>query len=300
MLFDTHTHLQFKAFSPERSRRISVDKVINDAKKAGIKYINIVGTDLDSSKQAIEIANKNEDIFAVIGIHPHHIYQYLQTPPVILSETKNLGPSASLQDDLVNLEKLIDHPKVIGVGETGIDRQIYTKTKYENYEIEERFITLQKKAFEFQIKLAIKYEKSLVIHNINAADDLLDVLEKNWDEFLSGRSVFHCCEPSEKLLDFAIKNKVYIGIDGDITEYPAKQEFIKKIPLDLLVLETDSPFLSPVGFKNPNTPSNLNYICEYISKILKVKQSFFSSKNEEEKLERITFKNSQDLFNLKS
>ncbi len=283
MLFDTHTHLQFKAF------KNNLEEVIKDAKKSGIKYINIVGTDIPSSKKAIKIAEKYENVFAVIGIHPHHIFSYL-SKNVILSETKNLDPSALLQDDIKKIEQLLKNPKVIAVGETGMDRHIYGRTKYPKYQITNEFINLQKKAFEKQITLALKYQKSLVIHNREAVEGLLDVLALHLEgASVNLKAVFHCCEPDQRLLDFAKKNNIYIGIDGDITYDKEKQEFIKKVPLDLLVLETDSPFLTPKGLKNLNTPANLNIISEYIADILKI---------EKEKLAEITFKNSRKLFNI--
>ncbi|MBI2011219.1 TatD family hydrolase [Candidatus Daviesbacteria bacterium] len=286
MLFDTHTHLNFKAFEN------NFDQVIKDSLKAGIRYINIVGTDIDSSKKAVEIAEKYVDTFASVGIHPHHIFNYL-TSNVILSETKNLGPSSpkgpALQDDLQELEKLLKNPKVIAVGETGMDRHIYKKTRYKRYGISDKLINLQKKAFIAQIKLALKYQKSLIIHNRDAVNELLEVLTSHLGGVTKLRAVFHCCEPDQKLLDFAIKNKIYIGIDGDVTYDKKKQEFIKKIPLDLLVLETDSPFLTPEGLKNPNIPSNLNYIAEYIAEKLKI---------DIKKLKEVTLKNSKKLFKL--
>ncbi len=296
-LFDTHTHLQFKAF------KNNLDQVIKDAKNAGIQYINIVGTDLESSKKAIEIAEKYDGIFATIGIHPHHIFSYL-TSDVIparfaarrakagIQETEKtwiLGTQVrndNLKKDLEKLEELISEKKVIAVGETGMDRHIYEKTKYAKYQVPNKFIELQKKAFEKQIVLALKFQKSLIIHNREAVDDLLQILALHPG---GASTVFHCAQPDQKLLDFAIKNKIYIGIDGDVTYDKAKQEFIKKIPLNLLVLETDSPFLTPKGFKNPNTPANLNYVLEFIADILKIQK---------EKLAEITFKNSKILFNL--
>lgn len=258
-LFDTHTHLQFKAFEGK------VDEIIKSAKDAGVEKMIVVGTNLETSKKAITLAEKYDGLYAAIGIHPHHIFPY-----------------TSLRGDEVDaaisqLEYLISHPKVVAIGETGLDRHIYEKTYYKNYEITEEFINLQKQFFIAQINLAIKHQKTLIIHNRQAVPDLLEILEKNWNRFLQHRSVFHCCEPDQRILDFALKHKIFIGIDGDITYEKQKQEFIKKVPLELLVLETDSPYFIPEPLRhsragrNPtiNEPKNLRIIEEFLTILTK-------------------------------
>ncbi len=270
MFFDTHTHIQFKIFDDKR------DKVIEDCRRAGVKKIIAVGTDIESSIKAVEIAQRYEEVFAAVGIHPHHVYDHFHSG-------RDLGYQ------LKKVEGLIGNPKVIAVGETGLDKHDYPKTKYENYEVHTEFLDLQKKVFVSQINLAIKYQKTLIIHNIGSVNDLLEILEKNWDKFLEGRCVFHCCEPDNRLLGFAKDHNVYIGIDADIIDYKEKQEFVKNVPLELLVLETDSPFFVPIESKFPNTPIALKAVAKCISEILGIPLS---------KLEKEVFKNSQKLFNM--
>lgn len=270
-MIDTHSHIQFKIFDKTR------DQVIEDSKKIGVTKIIAVGTNLETSKKAIEVSEKYPEVFASAGIHPHHVFTYCH------SETKaksiNSYPSLNAQDDIIRLEKVLQNPKVVAIGETGMDRHIYESTKYSNYQISKEFIELQKLFFEAQIKLAIKYKKALIIHNREAVSETLEVLEKNWNKALEQKSVFHMCEPDPRLLDFAQEHKVFISFGGDITYYLEKQEFLKKVPLELLVLETDSPFFAPQHIHHSgkqsasrtlNTPANLEIIVKRISEILEI------------------------------
>lgn len=259
-MLDTHTHIQFKVFDDTR------DRVIQEAKKAGITKIIAVGTNLETSKKAIEVAQIYPEVFASVGIHPHHVFGIMNQRSEILEK----------------LEGLISNPKIVAVGETGMDKHIYKITKYPNYIISKEFLNLQKYFFAEQIKLSIKYNKTLIIHNREAAKETLEVLDRNWKKKLEGRSVFHFCEPDKKLLDFAIKHRVYIGVDADVLTDLDKQSFIKLTPPELLVLETDSPFISP-------EPKNLIEILEFVSKLLKI---------ETKELEKIIFNNSLSLFKL--
>lgn len=254
-MFDTHTHLQFKVFEGR------IAEVIKSANEAGVEKIIIVGTNLETSKKAIALAEKYEAVSASVGIHPHHVFGIMNYESGMMEE----------------LDKLVSNPQVVAVGETGLDRHIYLNTQYRNYQISKEFIELQKLFFKEQIKLATKHQKSLIIHNREAVPELLGILRENWDPFLEGRSVFHCCEPDQKLLEFAFAHHVFIGIDGDITYDKAKQEFIKKIPLELLVLETDSPYFLPKPLRHPregedpinNEPKSLPLIAEVISILTK-------------------------------
>lgn len=275
-MFDTHCHLNFKAFKK------TLAEVLARAKEKGIVHIVVPGTDVKTSQKAAEIAENHENIYAAVGIHPHHVYELL-----------NPQTLHSIEDDLKQLKVLLSHQKVIAVGEIGMDRHTYEATKYESYTVDERFIDLQKELLEKQIDLAITYKKSLILHNREAKNDLLPILSAKWDSILEGRTVFHCCEPDEELLEFAKKHKMFIGVDGDITYREDKQQFIQKIPLEMLVLETDSPFLLPDPLraekKYPNKPENIQLISEYIAGILKI---------EPKKLQEITAENSMRLFNI--
>ena len=283
MFFDTHCHLNFEAFEN------NVDDVIERARKVGVDQILIPGTDVPTSKKALQIAEKHEGIYAAVGIHPHHIYQFL-----IGIRSSNESEKNSFSSDLEQIKKLLKNSKVVAIGEVGIDRHIYQKTKYPDYKIGEEFVELQKEVLKEQIGLAVRYGKSLVLHNREAKKDMFEVLSKNWSNKLESRSVFHCCEPDPELLEFARGHKMFIGVDGDITYYKAKQEFIKVVPLEMLVLETDSPFLNPEPNRSKeggtkNEPGNIPLIAKFIANLKNISV---------EKLSMQTTENAKKLFKL--
>ena len=260
-MFDTHCHLNFKMLLP------NIDDIIQRAKDAGVTRIVVPGTNVKTSRNAVEIAEQHEYVYATVGIHPHHVFQ------VQNSDIKTQNYNSNLKSEIQKIEALVKNPKVVAVGEIGLDRHYYQNTRHVNYQVTEEFIELQKEFLREQIELAKKYEKSLILHNREAKADTLSVLSKKWDPKLAGRSVFHCCEPDEELLIFAKEHNMYIGVDGDITYRKDKQEFIKKIPLNMLVLETDAPFLHPEplrsqprNIRGPNEPKNLKRIAEFIAK----------------------------------
>lgn len=279
---DTHCHLNFKTFF---NREIIF---IKNAAIWGVKNIVIPATNIPTSKKAVALAKKFSNLYAAVGIHPYHVYQYQKL------DTNNQNYKLDIKNDLNQIEKLISSDsKVVAIGEIGLDRHYYQKTRYQDYQINKNFINLQKEVFIEQIKLAHRHNKAIIIHNRLAKKDLLEILTDYRQLIADYRSVFHCCEPEEELLSFATKNKIYIGVDGDITYNKKKQEFIKKVPLSLLVLETDSPFLIPEPLKSekifPNQPANLKLIAEFIAKLLDVNI---------EKLAQITTENSKKLFQL--
>ena len=289
MFFDTHCHLNFEAFN------LRVEEVINQANKAGVGHIVIPGTDLKTSEKAIKIAEKNQGVYAAMGIHPHHIFEIYSKSSIPKFFD---GKPQTAKNLISSLLKLLSHPKVVAIGEVGIDRHIYQKTKYPDYKIEEEFVKLQKVFLKEQIKLAIKYNKSLILHNREAREDTLGVLRSVWDRKLEGRAVFHCCEPDKTLLEFAQDHKMFIGVDGDITYYKEKQRFIKTVPLEMLVLETDSPFLMPEplrqgfgGQARYNEPKNIPLIAEFIAKLKNISI---------EEIAKTTTENAKRLFRIKT
>ena len=290
-MFDTHCHLNFSAFEG------ILEKVVAEAKKAGVEKIVVPGTNVETSKKAIAIAQKYNGVYAAVGIHPHHVKE-AQNSNV---KTQNYNVKVKINE----IEKLLKEPKVVAVGEIGLDRHIYKKTKYKNYQIDDEFITLQKEVFLAQLNLAKKYKKAVIIHNREAKNDLLEVLSNNKSLITNNNLVFHCCEPDDDLLNFAKQNSIYIGVDGDVTYDPKKQEFVREIPLSLLVLETDSPFLTPriehlrgeikttsevkkeKITKFPNTPKNLILVAQKVAEIKEEKV---------EKIIKVTKKNGERLF----
>ena len=261
----------------------NIDDVIKRATDQGVIHILVPATDVLSSKKALFIANRYKNIYASAGIHPHHIFQFQY-------ENEN---RINIEDELKEIEKLIKEKKIIAIGEIGLDVHYYNKTKYKNYKIDENFLSLQKNFLIKQVEIAVKNKKSLILHNRETTNEIIPLLNNNWSSFLSERSVFHCCEPDGNLLKFAKDKKIFIGVDGDITYNKAKQDFIRNISIESLVIETDSPFLIPEPLKShkifPNEPANLSIIFEFISSKLQVDRS---------KLKEVLFENSLKLFNL--
>lgn len=265
-MFDTHCHLNFKAFDGR------LDEIVESAKQAGVENIVVPGTDIETSRKAVEIAEKYDGVYAAVGIHPHHVFEIFKTQHQIFESTSRLrGSSKSLTQKLMfALRRLIENSKVVAVGEIGIDRHQYQKTKHKGYRVDEEFVNLQKEFFVEQVKLAIEYKKALIIHNREAKTEILEILTNHQSLITSHSAVFHCCEPDVDLLEFAEKHKIFIGVDGDVCHWKEKQEFIKKAPLEMLILETDSPYLSPFK-KFPNEPKNIFYISEFIAKLKDVR-----------------------------
>ncbi|MCX6732804.1 MAG: TatD family hydrolase [Candidatus Roizmanbacteria bacterium] len=271
---DTHCHLNFKRFNKTR------EQIIGESHNKGVAIFIVPGTDLFSSLKAIEIAKQDNSTYVAIGIHPHHTF--------------NKEASNTMENDIHELEKLIIHPKVIAVGEIGLDKHMYEDTKYENYQISEEFLNAQKEYCIAQIQLAKKYKKALILHNRETKKEIIEILDKEWDEDVRFRTVFHCCEPDEGLLAYAQEHDIYIGVDGDVTYGGEKATFVKKVPLAMLVLETDSPFLLPEPLKTqklyPNTPANIHIIAQYIADLKGITM---------EEVAEVTTRNAKRLFGLK-
>ena len=303
MLFDTHCHLNFERF------KNSLPDVIQRAKDMGVTHILIPATDISTAIKAIEIAEKEEHFFVAVGIHPHHVYELgkrvkEEKVQKYIKFIKSDSPHNTLlskeekkwlydESHITNLKELLVHPKVVAVGEVGMDKHEYRVTKYQTYIIDENFLLMQRALLTAQIELAKEYNKSLILHNREAMDDLIEVLKSHWDTILEHQTVLHCCEPDTRMLELAKKYHMFIGVDGDITYSEEKQQFIKEVPLEMLVLETDAPFLLPEPLrtekKYPNEPAHLTLIAHEVARIKGISFEEVSSK---------TFENAMRLFGL--
>lgn len=282
IFIDTHCHLNFKRFNKTR------EQVILEASENGVTVCIVPGTDIFLSQIAVEIASEHTNMYAAIGIHPHHTMEKLN-----IQSAGWRTNSKQLEMDIQELEKLIIHPKVVAVGEVGLDRHVYEETKYKNYQISDEFMQAQKEYFTAQIQLAIKYKKALIIHNRETKKELFEVLNSEWREEMRFRTVFHCCEPDDELLAYAKSHDIFIGVDGDVTYGGEKAIFIKQVPLSMLVLETDSPFLLPEPLRSqklyPNTPANIPLIAKCIADIKGISV---------EEVAEITTENAKRLFRI--
>jgi len=264
-MIDAHCHLNFHSFAKD------YDKVIKSAFEAGVTKIINVGTKIDSSEKAVELAQKYGKLYAVIGIHPHH--------------------ADKLEEDwLKKLEKLAKNPKVVGIGEIGLDYFSYKSNDIVNPK-------LQKEVFIKQIELAYKLKLPLQIHNRQAGKDIVDILIKNKSCLSDPPGMFHCFAGNVDLLKKVLDLGFYVGFDGNITynglasgEDTDLKDLAKYTPIDRLIIETDSPFLAPIPKRgSKNEPKYVIITAEFIAKL---KRSSFAE------IEAKTTENTIKLFNL--
>jgi TatD DNase family protein len=231
MLVDSHAHLQWTSFDKDRER------VINRAMEADVKYIVNIGYDLDGSKKAIELAEKYEGLYATIGMHPHNASEFNEKV-------------------LDGLRRLSENPKVVAIGEIGLDYYRNLSPK-----------AAQQKAFEAQLILAQELELPVVIHDRDAHADVLKTLSK-FKGKLTG--VMHCFSGSLEMAEQCVKMDYYISFAGPITFPNANKlhETAKTIDLDKILIETDCPWLAPQEMRGKrNEPAFLPFTAEKIANI---------------------------------
>lgn len=235
IFFDTHTHYNHPDFDADLS------EVKGRIRKAGVKYDAVIGYDPDSSRKAIELAAEDGSHFAVAGIHPLHA-------------------EPDIEEAMRKLESLASG-NVAAIGETGLDyfkdrpRQVPDKA-------------LQRELFRAQLRLSKKLELPVVIHSRDAAQDTAEILK---DEGTGGPGgVIHCFSYSPEMAEIFTRMGFYLGIGGKVT-YPASKrlrETVRRIPLEMLVLETDAPYLSPEGRRGERNDSlSLPLIAEAVAEI---------------------------------
>ncbi len=231
MFVDSHTHIQLSQFNQDR------ELVLERARAAEVNTILIIGFDFDTSLGSIELAEKHDNLYATVGMHPH--------------DANKLTPEI-----LDSFRSKLEHPKVIAVGEIGLDY-------YRNLSLPE----IQKDAFEKQLDLAEELDMPIIIHNRDAYMDILPILEGRNGK-ISG--VLHCFTGDVELMHRSLEIGFYIGIGGIVTYPNAKdlQKVAKEIPLERLLIETDCPWLSP-QFKRGkrNEPSYVRAVAEKIAEI---------------------------------
>ncbi len=248
-MFDTHAHLNFEDFEGR------ISEILTECQARGVEKILIPGTDLEMSKKAIDLAQEYDNLYAAVGIHPADISDDDSDYAEIIEKVHRLSDITA---------------KVRAIGEIGLDRYFIFK-KYGTFR--EDIYEKQKIMFTAQFHLAKETHRAVIIHNRQSKKDLIQILENNWEAYYARNVVIHCCEPDQQILEFCIDHNIFIGVDGDVTYSPEKQAFLHKIPLNILVLETDSPFLTPEPprlskeTKYPNTPVNLPYITQKIAEI---------------------------------
>lgn len=233
MLIDTHCHLNFPQYAENKLEDILARAAQND-----VKYCINVGSDLAASQASIKLAQKHEQIYASVGIHPHD------------AETG--------EKDLTELEKLIIQNKVVAVGEIGLDY-------YKDLSPRDK----QKIIFEKQIELGLKYQKPLIIHCREANQDTYDILTHYKPE----KVVFHCFAGNKDFAKKVLDLGYLISFTGNIT-FPKSfkaQEVIQYAPLDRIMIETDCPFMTPVPHRGTtNEPAYVKYVAEKIAELKQI------------------------------
>jgi len=244
--FDAHTHTNFVAYNDDREATILRAK---DAEVA----LNVVGTQFDTSKAAVALAEKYDNVFATIGLHPVHTSKSYH-------DVKELGEggkeftSRGEQLDISKYEELGKSPRVIAVGECGLDY----------YRVEESTKDVQSKAFIEQIELANTLGKPLMLHIRNAYDDALEILKahakvKGDVHFFAGDWA-----TGKKYLDFGFT----LSFTGVITFTHDYDEVVKNTPLDMLLSETDAPYVTPAPHRGKrNEPAYVELVIRKIAEI---------------------------------
>jgi len=264
-MIDVHCHLNFHAFKKD------LDSVIKKAIADGVKKIINVGTSIESSEKAVELSKKYENLYAIVGIHPHH------------ADKIEKGFDAEL-------EKLAKNQKVVAIGETGIDYYNYKS----NSIVDQK---LQKEVFLKQIELSLKLKLPIQIHNRIAGKDIVGILEDYKDELLDPPGMFHCMSGNIELLKKVLDLGFYVGFDGNITyegiargEDTPLRELVAFAPIERVVTETDAPFLTPQPFRGSrNVPSYVILVGQFIAKIKAIPF---------EEVEIATSKNAEKIFKL--
>jgi len=257
---DIHCHLDFPDYDKDR------EEILKEMQKEEIVAITI-GADLERSKKAVEIAEQNEKIWACVGIHPDEI-----------------------GGEVEKLEDLLKSPKVVGVGECGLD--YFGDEKTSNKDLKEK----QKELFKYQIDLALDYNKPLMLHvrssgknNFDAYEDTLEILKEYKNKFgekLRGNVHFFAADKNiaKEFLDLGFT----FSFTGVITFTSDYDEVIKYLPIDSIMSETDAPFVAPTPFRGKrNSPL---YVPLIVKKMAEIK-----GKTEEEMSQEI-LKNAKRLF----
>ena len=254
-LIDTHCHLNDEALYQ------NLDEVISRALQVGVEKMVVIGWDQESSKLAIKIAEQYPFIYACVGYHPENLE----------------GVS---EDDLNEVLNLSSHPKVVGIGEIGLDY---------HWEKDPQKREIQKEFFIKQIEYANKVGLPISIHSREAFQDTIEILKKHKPEH-SG--VLHCYSGSVEGLQDVFNLNLYIGLDGPVTFRNAKtpKEVAAEVPLENLVLETDSPYLSPHPLRGTvNEPANIILVADEIARLRDMSKKH---------LLEVVYENSCKLFNL--
>jgi TatD DNase family protein len=234
MYFDTHAHYDDERFDNDR------DKLLINLNKNGVEYIVNPAIDIKTSKFIINLSKKHNFIYTAVGIHPHE--------------------ATTEKDSYIELNNLLKEDKVVAIGEIGLDY---------HYNFQEK--NIQKDCFIKQLRIARESDLPVIIHDREAHGDIMEILHMN--EFVGLKGIMHCFSGSKEMARELIKMGFYLSFGGAITFKNAKKsiEVIKEIPNDRILIETDSPYLTPVPNRGKrNDSSMLKYVVQKISEIKEI------------------------------
>lgn len=255
-IIDSHCHLDSLDYE---TRHKNIDEVIENAKARGVHHFLSVCTTVGRFEAMKNLTAHRNDVSLSCGVHPLNV-----------------------EDEPFDYDKLFEFaqdPKVVAIGETGLDYHYTPETK-----------ALQQSLFVQQIEIANKLNKPLIIHSRSARQDTMDMLEQNNAEKCGG--VLHCFTEDWAMAKRALDIGFYISISGIITFRNAEElrDVVRKVPLDRLLVETDSPYLAPIPYRGkPNQPAYVRETCEYVATLKGVSTEEFA---------RITTENVQNLFKI--
>ena len=233
--FDTHSHYNDEKFDEDR------EHIIKDTYESGVTKFVCAGYNIESSKKAIELSKKYEFIYSICGISPNDVPQSEQ----------------ELWKNIAEISKIVkenETNKLVAIGEIGLDYYWSTENK-----------ELQKEAFIKQIDLANELNLPIVIHSRDAFIDTIDIIKNHK---VNKTGVFHCCQQNQELVKQALQLGYYISFAGPITFKNSKNApaIIDMVPLDKMLIETDSPYLSPEPHRGQrNDCRNVKYVAQKIA-----------------------------------
>ncbi|MCE5343368.1 MAG: TatD family hydrolase [Eubacteriales bacterium] len=231
-LFDSHCHLEDKRFTGE------VEAVLGRMREAGVERCILAGSDVETSEHIAQIVEAHENVYGVVGVHPH--------------EAKGFA-----EDTLLRLSELLTQPRIVGVGEIGLDYY---------YDFSPR--EAQREAFDRQLVFAYEKHVPAVFHVRDAHGDTLDVFRAHRGRLPAG--VLHCYTGSVESAREYLTMGFYISFSGAVTFQNAHnlQEAARYVPLDRLLVETDSPYLAPVPMRGKhNEPAYVRYVAEKVAQL---------------------------------
>lgn len=240
MLIDSHCHLDKLTLTAERN----LSAILADAYKVGVEYILCPAVDLEHFPDVLTIVKNNKNIVASVGVHP--------------TETGAREPTLS------ELVELGDDAAVVGIGETGLDYYYCQNADGQGKNSRE----YQRKLFKLHIAAAKELGKPLIIHSRAASSDIIAILKSEQASVVGG--VMHCFTENLEMMKSVLALDFYISLAGIVTFKNADmlREVAQRVPLDRLLIETDSPYLAPVPLRGkPNEPAYVHYIAEYIAKL---------------------------------